>query len=410
MLPTDSAVGPLAEIRQNGTPVPYTTQTVKGVEYAFFPASPGSYTARYGRAPTPMLSINSVSLQEGKSGSTKSRFTVSLSVASGQTVAVNYATQSGTAVAGRDFAPACGTLVFQPGQTEKTITVAVKGDRLYEDDEVFRVSLGAPTGAMLDPRAASGTGTIQNDDATPAVSIGSVSVKEGGPATTTIARFTVTLSSASGRPTTVPYATADGTATIVDNDYQAAGGSVTFAPGETRKTISILVNGDSKYEAKESFVVILGAPDGAAIAPGKGVGTGTIRNDDALPRVWINDVTVCEDPAGTSTAQFLVSLSAPSGLPVTAKYATSDGTALAGRDYTATSGTLTFAAGEVTQTISVTIRGDQVREPDETFFVRMFGLKGAAVGKGKGTGTIHDPPASDGLPLGLEHGIPRGGH
>ena len=226
----------------------------------------------------PALSIANVAIPEGNSGTTRFNFVVTLAAASTRPIKVGYATQNGTATAGSDYRAVRGTLTFAPGQFQETITVPVLGDKLYENDETFSVNLTDPAGggALL----AIGTGTILNDDPPPSLSIGNVSVKEGNRGTTK-APFTVTLSTASGRITTVAYATADGTATTADGDYQAAAGTLTFQPGQTKKTITVLINGDTKYEPNETFFVNLGDAVGATLA--KGTGTGTIQNDDKPP-------------------------------------------------------------------------------------------------------------------------------
>src|SRR5262249_6369833 len=125
--------------------------------------------------------------------------------------------------------------------------------------------------------AASGTGTILNDDPVPSLSINSVSHAEGNAGATAFT-FTVTLSAVSGQTVTAGFATADGTATIADGDYAATSGTVTFIPGTTTQTITVSANGDTKFEPDETFALNLSAPTNATI--GTGTGTGTITNDD----------------------------------------------------------------------------------------------------------------------------------
>ena len=332
----------------------------------------------------PLLSIDNVSHKEGNSGTTKFNFVVTLSTAANQPVTVQYATANGTAAAPGDYTAKSGTLTFNAGQTQQTVTVLVKGNKLHENDETFLVNLFGATGGAAVGQG-TGTGTIQNDDPPPTLSIGNVSLKEGNSGTTSF-NFVVSLSTASGAPATVAFATADGSATTADNDYQATSGTVTFAPGQTKQTIVVLVNGDTKYEANETFAVNLSAPGGAAITKGKG--TGTIQNDDKPPVLTITDTTASETAAPTR-AIFTVTLSPASGLPTTVPYATIAGTAKAGRDFTATTGTLTFAAGQTTQTISVPILADSSLKSAETFSVKLSAPKQATLGaKSKGTCTI----------------------
>ena len=110
----------------------------------------------------PAMSINDVSVLEGRSGTTNAVFTVSLAQATTNTVLVNFITQNGTAIAGSDYDFANGTLTFSPGETSKTISVAVKGDRNREGDETFRVILSGVDGATFADSQA--TGVIRNDD------------------------------------------------------------------------------------------------------------------------------------------------------------------------------------------------------------------------------------------------------
>lgn len=118
-----------------------------------------------GVAPPPVLptiNIDDVHVLEGKTGTTPATFTVSLSQATTGTVLVNFITANGTAIAGDDYIFASGSLKFNPGETSKTITVAVKGDRKREADETFAVSLSAADGATIFD--GKGAGTIHNDD------------------------------------------------------------------------------------------------------------------------------------------------------------------------------------------------------------------------------------------------------
>jgi hypothetical protein len=109
-----------------------------------------------------------------------------------------------------------------------------------------------------------------------------------------------------------------------------------------------------------------------------------------LPALSIDDVTVTEGNAGSATALFTVTRSGPADTEVTVSYATANGSATAGIDYAATSGSLTFAVGQTTQTIPVTVHGDTVYEGDETFLVNLSGASGAVIADGQGVGTIRN--------------------
>ena len=201
------------------------------------------------------------------------------------------------------------------------------------------------------------------------------------------ATFTVSLSAASGRPVSVDYATANGTA-IAPSDYLATSGTLTFAPGETTKQVTVLVNGDPLDEANETYFLNLSNAANATIADGQGLGT--ITNDDGQPSLSVNDVTVTEGNTGTTDATFTVTLAPASGQSVTVDYATADGTATAPADYAATSGTLTFAPGQTTRTVTVPVAGDLLDELDETYTLNLTNAVNAAIADGTGLGTILD--------------------
>jgi hypothetical protein len=216
------------------------------------------------------------------------------------------------------------------------------------------------------------------------VSISDATVTEGN-AGMVNATFTVSLSAMSAVDVTVHYQTADLSA-AAGSDYQAASGTLTFAPGETSKTLTVLVNGDRSGEPNETFVVTLSSPTNATIVDGQGIGT-VLDNE---PRISINNVSLSEgDKKKSTTYTYTVRLSAAYDQAVTVKYATANGTATAGSDYTARSGTITFAAGETVKMISVTVNGDKATEANETFFVDLFGASGnALIALPRGMGTI----------------------
>ncbi len=226
-------------------------------------------------SPPPTLRIGDVTVTEGNAGTRTATFTVTLSAAGTQPVTVAYATGDGTATADSDYQAASGTLTFAPGETSKTITVLVNGDRVPEPNETFVVNLSRPTNATI--ADGQGVSTILDDE--PRISISDVTKAEGKKNQTTLFTFTVTLSAAYDQPVTVSYQTVNGTATTGDSDYVAKTGTLTFAPGETTKTITIEVKGDSKKEADETFYVDLFGLSSNALFTKKR-GTGTILNDD----------------------------------------------------------------------------------------------------------------------------------
>ncbi|HBB33561.1 MAG TPA: hypothetical protein DC064_17615 [Cyanobacteria bacterium UBA9273] len=336
--------------------------------------------------PVPSFRINDVTTTEGNSGTKSATFTVSLSAASGRTTTVNYATANGTATAGSDYTATTGTLTFAVGETSKTISVPIIGDTTNESNETFTLNLTNPTNATI--ADAQGGGTITNDDTstTPTFSINDVTVTEGNSGTSN-ATFIVTRSGSTTQTSTVNFATANGTATA-GSDYTAVSGTLTFAAGETSKTITVPIVGDTTNESNETFTLNLTNPTNATIADAQGVGT--INNDDTppLPTLSINDVTITEGNSGTSNATFTVTRSGSTTQSSTVNFATANGTATAGSDYTAVSGTLTFAAGQTSQTITVPIVGDTLQESSETFTVTLSSPTNATIADGQGVGTI----------------------
>jgi probable HAF family extracellular repeat protein len=222
---------------------------------------------------TPSVSIDDVTVAEGDAGMTDAVFTISLSEPASGNVMVNYATANGTASAGADYLARSGTVAIAVGLSSATVTVPVIGDTAAEPTETFQVSLSQAVGAIISD--GQGVGTIVDDEPR-FLTIGDVATQEGLLGTKEFV-FTVTLSAAASAPVTVNYATANGAA-AAGSDYNAQSGSLTFAPGQTAKTIRIGVKGDSKREADETFFVNLSNAAGALLQDTQGVGT--ILNDD----------------------------------------------------------------------------------------------------------------------------------
>lgn len=230
----------------------------------------------------------------------------------------------------------------------------------YNGDSNFNTSTGTLSG-----------GQVVNNQ--PSLSINNRTVTEGNSGTTN-ASFTVTLSAASALTVTVNYATANGTATA-PSDYVSASGTLTFTPGQTTQTITVLVNGDTTNEADESFTIGLSSATNATIA--SATGTGTITNDDT-PSVQFQQALYSVTENSTQVV-ITVNRLGDASQPVTVDYQTSDVTASQRSDYLYAAGTLHFAAGEATKTVSVLINEDSLAEPAETFSVLLSNPTGGAV-------------------------------
>ncbi|WP_157951120.1 Calx-beta domain-containing protein [Cyanothece sp. BG0011] len=341
---------------------------------------------------TAALSVSDVIISEGDNGTTNATFNVTLN---GETDAfdVDFATVDGTAtVADGDYVANSGTLSFDgtDGQT-RTVTVQVNGDNKVELNETFDLVLSNLQGNGTLPVLVSGTGTINNDDSAN-ISIDNVTQSEGNNGTTPFT-FTVTLNNEVDTGLSVDFATANGSATVANNDYQATNGTLNFTgnAGETQ-TITVDVVGDTTVEPDETFVVNLNnlQANGRNIILSDSQGIGTIENDDGA-NLSITNVNLVEGDNGTQQFVFSVTLSNTISGGATVDFTTADNTATTtDNDYTATSGTLTFSgnAGEV-ETITVEVNGDNKVELNETFLVNLSNASsGVTIADGQGTGTI----------------------
>jgi hypothetical protein len=220
----------------------------------------------------------------------------------------------------------------------------------------------------------------------PSLVVSDVTVTEGDSGAKN-AVFTVVLSASSADPVSVDYATADGSAKAPD-DYAAASGTLTFAPGELSKRVTIAVAGDILDEPHETYSVDLSNAVGATIADGRGAGT--ILDNDPEVSISLDDVTRAE---ANGPATFNVSLSKASGKVVTVAYASADGSAVAGNDYGSRSGTLIFLAGDTSKSVSVPLVDDEIAEGEETFTVSLSSAVNASLADAVGVGTILDDDA-----------------
>ena len=346
----------------------------------------------------PMFNIADASAAEGAG---QLVFDVSLDAPSGLPTSVDWSTGDITvpegsytmAMADVDYMSAGGTVEFAAGETEMTVTVMVIEDALDEKDEQFAVTLLNPMYGTFagDAEAVTAIGTIMDDDDAPGVSVADAS----GPEASGDLTFMVSLDAPSGLPTSVDWATGDSAAgdmydmAMADVDYMSGTGTVEFAAGETEMMVNVTMIDDALDERNEMFTVTLSNAMYTTIVDGEA--TGTIEDDDETPTLSIADASGNE---AAGQLMFGVTLSAPSGLPVSADYATVAGTAMPGEDYETTSGTLDIAPGETSATVAVTIVADDVHEAEEMFSVELSGAMYSTIDDGSAIGTItdDDPP------------------
>jgi Calx-beta domain len=241
--------------------------------------------------PLPAVGIDDVAVTEGEVGTTGAAFTLSLSAPSGRFVSVLAATADATATAGSDYSPATSAVVFPPGATAASLRVGVLGDRVWEPDETFLVSLSAPANATL--ADTQGVGTILDDDP-PGLSVADLDTVEPTSGART-AVFSVTLSPPSASPVTVGYATTALTASA-GSDYDDTSGTLTFDPGVSSLPFGVTVRADALAEGVETFRVNLSGPSGAPIAYGQAVGR--IHDPGNLFTLAPCRVADTRDPAG----------------------------------------------------------------------------------------------------------------
>ena len=348
--------------------------------------------------PSATISVSPASVAED--GAPNLVYTVTLNQAAFSPISVDY-TIGGTAANGTDYATIASPLVIPAGNTTGTITVNPTADATIEADETVTLTLAAGSGYTVGVPT-SATGTVLNDDL-PTLTINDVTVNEGNAGTTSFT-FTVSLGAPAGPGgVTFDIATANGTATAgVDYVANSLTGQ-TIPAGSSSYTFTVLVNGDALNEASETFFVNVTNVVNAVVVDGQGVGT--VVNDDPLPSLSIDDVTVVEGNSGTTNAVFTVTLSAASGQTVSVNYTTADGTATQPADYTSTSGTLTFTPGQTTRTITVPVVGETVPEANETFFVNLSGASNATIADNQGVGTI----TNDDVPVTVSPGTLPGG-
>ena len=333
-------------------------------------------------------------------------FTVALSGPAQAPVQIRYSTVNNTAVASGDYTAVTNAVLTIPqSQSSGSIVVVVKGDTLPEGagdtpSESFFVDLQqVVSGPATIGSPARGTGTISDDDSPPTASISDATVNEGNDGDVTNAAFTVTLSRPAEGLVQIRYSTVNGSASAPE-DYTAVTNAILqIQAGASTGTFNVAVNGDTEYEGDHSFFVdLIQVTSGPATIGADSRGAGSITEDDPAPpssggggggggsepALSISDVVVDERESAT----FTVTLLGNTTKTATVAYSTNNGSAAAGFDYQSTAGTLSFAPGQFTQTVTVTVIDDILSEASETFHLSLSGPSNATLLKAIGTGTI----------------------
>ncbi len=346
------------------------------------------------------LSIDDVTVDEGDGTAT---FTVSLNapVPAGQTVTVDYATADGSAVAPDDYvAIGTTTLTFNVGESSKPVSVTINDDAVDEPDEDFTVGLSNPSGASI--TTATGTGTIQDNDAEPTVSLSVDTATLAEDGSDSPATVTATLSGQSSAAITVDLAFS-GAATLND-DYTRSGTQIVIPALGTTGSVTIAAVQDAIDEPDEDVVVDVDAVSAGATENGTQQVTVTILDDDAEPTVSLSvDTATLAEDGSDSPATVTATLSGQSSAAITVDLAFS-GAATLNDDYTRSGTQIVIPALGTTGSVTIAAVQDAIDEPDEDVVVDVDAVSAGATENGtqQVTVTILDDDAEPTVSLSVD--------
>ena len=332
----------------------------------------------------PRVTANPIA--EGASGTiTSVSFSLIIDTLAGRPPAnasIEFSTEDGTAtLADNDYNVSIGTINITNGTLsgdalDTTIIITINGDAKFEPDESFVLRLLNPDNINVLTETL--TTIIDNDDAEPTINIATpISITEGADGVFSVLNFSVTLSNPSSFQIGVDYIVSDVTATS-GLDYINNNGAIVFIPGDISATISVTVLGDNINEGDETLTLTLQNALNATI--GVATSTATITDDDAIPTLTVNPLTILETDVHNTTASVVISLDRPTVNDVTFNYATGAGTATANIDYSHVSTPIggSIPSGELTTTVDIDIFGDMNFERDERFALLLTSITNAA--------------------------------
>jgi hypothetical protein len=296
-------------------------------------------------------------------------------------VTVSYSTVDGTAKAGQNYTATSGTVTFQPGDLTKTISIPVTYVPGFKLNNSFNVTISNPANATIGTPDSTNV-TILRVDSAPVLqfSVPGYTVNENAGTVTIM----VTKTGVTSLPASINYATVDGTA-IAGTNYGTRSGRLDFQPGDTYMTFTVPIASVAGFNPNLAFGIALSNPVNATLVASPA--TVTINNVDPAPVLQMNrSAYTVNENAGTVTIN--VTISGARTVPVYVDYATADGTALAGTHYTATSGTLTFAPGDVYHTFTVPVTNIAGYNPGTAFTVTLSNARNATFGTATATVNI----------------------
>jgi hypothetical protein len=325
-----------------------------------------------------------------RTGSTANALTVNYTVGGNATFNTDY-TQTGAS----SFTATTGNITFAAGSSTATLTVDPTADTTVETDETVVLTLATAPGYTINTPAAV-TGTITNDDssALPVISVAATDASAAETATGITAnpgQFTLTrLGGNINQAVTVNY-TLTGTATN-GTDYTSLPTSVTFAAGSSTAIVTVTPTNDTIFEATETAILTLATGTGYTVSTTNTAATVNIADNDLQPTINLSaNQTIVEGNTNPQNVSYTVTLSNASTQAITVQYATANGTAIGGSDYTSATGTLTFNPGIITQVINIPILNDSLNEANETFTLNLTTATNATLGTAKtATTTITD--------------------
>lgn len=344
----------------------------------------------------PWMSIDGATVFETTGEPTMARFRVSLSAPGINGATVRYSTHDLGAEEDVDYRESRGILRFEPGQVVQWLEIEVMGDADPENDEFFQVELRDATGANLDREFASGA--IRDDDAPGVRRLwvhDAVAVERTDMISYIV--FRLELTSPSTEPIDVPWAAADVDPWLPTarrgRDFEGVLSSIRFNPGETLKEIPVAIFGDAEPEPDEYLGLYVG--NAAGIHERAQPGTGVIVDDDrewAVPRLRIDDVRVVETD-DWSGAQLRLTLASPPATAASVTLTTRALTAETSLDFEPATVTVHFEPGQVSQTVTLRVRGDDAEEGRELFAVDVSGRVGLAIVRDEAFISIDDDDA-----------------
>jgi hypothetical protein len=347
----------------------------------------------------PELRVGDAVVTEGSGGTTTVTIGLSFTKAAPNATTIGWRTVGGSATGGGDYSSvSAGVVSVASGSTSATIQVTVVADRLYEPDEWFNVELTSWAGFNLADKT--GVVTIVNDDVPAVVTVAATDATGGEPGADKVV-YTVSRSANLVGALTINLGWG-GTAGA--GDYAGAVSSITLADGVASGTVTVTPVDDTVVELTETVTLSILAGTGYTVGTPAAASASILDNDKPTASIQVA-ASVTEGNSGSVTVTLTVTLSAATSSTVTLSYATANGTATAGSDYAAKTGTLTFAAGVTSQTIAFTVYGDRTKEANETFNVTLSAPANATLGTASAIVTIVN---DDGSPLLASTSAPGG--